>query len=262
MSVVEVNAIPQNEVIIPVVPEEKKVLTNVIKKTRTRKVPQVPVPEEVTEIVVKEAVPAPVEIIKRKTTEAQLRSIARARESKSAKCLELKAKQEEQQAKQEEQRVEGLKKHQEELACPNVPIKVVKPRGRPRKLVTVDENAVSEPKAPKEPKPPKEPKAPKEPKPPKEPKAPKPPKEPKATKPPKAPKPSASLAPRYQRRKPQYDTATSDDSTDTESDSSEDSHKDRKYIRKAERRLDAVKRIDERLKSHGNHYFRNNLSIF
>ena len=250
MSVVEVNAIPQNEVIIPVVPEEKKVLTNVIKKTRTRKVPQVPVPEEVTEIVVKEAVPAPVEIIKRKTTEAQLRSIARARESKSAKCLELKAKQEEQQAKQEEQRVEGLKKHQEELACPNVPIKVVKPRGRPRKLVTVDENAVSEPKAPKEPKPPKEPKAPK------------PPKEPKATKPPKAPKPSASLAPRYQRRKPQYDTATSDDSTDTESDSSEDSHKDRKYIRKAERRLDAVKRIDERLKSHGNHYFRNNLSIF
>ena len=243
MSVVEVNAIPQNEVIIPVVPEEKKVLTNVIKKTRTRKVPQVPVPEEVTEIVVKEAVPAPVEVlplIKRKTTEAQLRSIARARESKSAKCL----------LKQEEQRVEGLKKHQEELACPNVPIKVVKPRGRPRKLVTVDENAVSEPKAPKEPKPPKEPKAPK------------PPKEPKATKPPKAPKPSASLAPRYQRRKPQYDTATSDDSTDTESDSSEDSHKDRKYIRKAERRLDAVKRIDERLKSHGNHYFRNNLSIF
>ena len=244
MSVVEVL---QNEVVIPVVPEEKKV-----KKTRTRKVPQVPVPEEVTEIVVKEAVPAPVEIIKRKTTEAQLRSIARARESKSAKCL----------LKQEEQRVEGLKKHQEELACPNVPIKVVKPRGRPRKLVTVDENAVSEPKAPKEPKPPKEPKAPKEPKPPKEPKAPKPPKEPKATKPPKAPKPSASLAPRYQRRKPQYDTATSDDSTDTESDSSEDSHKDRKYIRKAERRLDAVKRIDERLKSHGNHYFRNNLSIF
>ena len=247
MSVVEVL---QNEVVIPVVPEEKKV-----KKTRTRKVPQVPVPEEVTEIVVKEAVPAPVEVlplIKRKTTEAQLRSIARARESKSAKCL----------LKQEEQRVEGLKKHQEELACPNVPIKVVKPRGRPRKLVTVDENAVSEPKAPKEPKPPKEPKAPKEPKPPKEPKAPKPPKEPKATKPPKAPKPSASLAPRYQRRKPQYDTATSDDSTDTESDSSEDSHKDRKYIRKAERRLDAVKRIDERLKSHGNHYFRNNLSIF
>ena len=235
MSVVEVL---QNEVVIPVVPEEKKV-----KKTRTRKVPQVPVPEEVTEIVVKEAVPAPVEVlplIKRKTTEAQLRSIARARESKSAKCL----------LKQEEQRVEGLKKHQEELACPNVPIKVVKPRGRPRKLVTVDENAVSEPKAPKEPKPPKEPKAPK------------PPKEPKATKPPKAPKPSASLAPRYQRRKPQYDTATSDDSTDTESDSSEDSHKDRKYIRKAERRLDAVKRIDERLKSHGNHYFRNNLSIF
>ena len=235
MSVVEVL---QNEVVIPVVPEEKKV-----KKTRTRKVPQVPVPEEVTEIVVKEAVPAPVEVlplIKRKTTEAQLRSIARARESKSAKCL----------LKQEEQRVEGLKKHQEDLACPNVPIKVVKPRGRPRKLVTVDENAVSEPKAPKEPKPPKEPKAPK------------PPKEPKATKPPKAPKPSASLAPRYQRRKPQYDTATSDDSTDTESDSSEDSHKDRKYIRKAERRLDAVKRIDERLKSHGNHYFRNNLSIF
>ena len=237
MSVVEVNAIPQNEVVIPVVPEEK------IKKTRTRKVP-------VTEV--KEEVPAPAEVIKRKTTEAQLRSIARARESKSAKCHELKAK-------QEEQRVEGLKKHQEaldkELAKiheehPNVPIKVVKPRGRPRKLVTVDENAVSEPKAPKEPKPPKEPKAPK------------PPKEPKATKPPKAPKPSASLAPRYQRRKPQYDTATSDDSTDTESDSSEDSHKDRKYIRKAERRLDAVKRIDERLKSHGNHYFRNNLSIF
>ena len=261
MSVVEVL---QNEVVIPVVPEEKKV-----KKTRTRKVPQVPVPEEVTEIVVKEAVPAPVEVlplIKRKTTEAQLRSIARARESKSAKCL----------LKQEEQRVEGLKKHQEELACPNVPIKVVKPRGRPRKLVTVDENAVSEPKAPKEPKPPKEPKAPKEPKPPKEPKAPKPPKEPKATKPPKAPKPSASLVPRYKRiwakrndqskvtsrTLAQYDTATSDDSTDTESDSSEDSHKDRKYIRKAERRLDAVKRIDERLKSHGNHYFRNNLSIF
>ena len=249
MSVVEVL---QNEVVIPVVPEEKKV-----KKTRTRKVPQVPVPEEVTEIVVKEAVPAPVEVlplIKRKTTEAQLRSIARARESKSAKCL----------LKQEEQRVEGLKKHQEELACPNVPIKVVKPRGRPRKLVTVDENAVSEPKAPKEPKPPKEPKAPK------------PPKEPKATKPPKAPKPSASLVPRYKRiwakrndqskvtsrTLAQYDTATSDDSTDTESDSSEDSHKDRKYIRKAERRLDAVKRIDERLKSHGNHYFRNNLSIF
>ena len=251
MSVVEVNAIPQNEVVIPVVPEEK------IKKTRTRKVP-------VTEV--KEEVPAPAEVIKRKTTEAQLRSIARARESKSAKCLELKAK-------QEEQRVEGLKKHQEaldkELAKiheehPNVPIKVVKPRGRPRKLVTVDENAISEPphRMPSTPKPPKEPKAPKEPKPPKEPKAPKPPKPPKATKPPKAPKPSAPLAPRYQRRKPQYDTTTTDDSTDTESDSSEDSHKDRKYIRKAERRLDAVKRIDERLKSHGNHYFRNNLSIF
>ena len=53
----------------------------------------------------------------------------------------------------------------------------------------------------------------------------------------------------------------SDTESDTDSASSEEEY-DHKYVRKAERRIRAVKKIEKAIATHANPYFRNNLSIF
>jgi hypothetical protein len=61
-------------------------------------------------------------------------------------------------------------------------------------------------------------------------------------------------------------SATSDQYSSSESDSDTDSGSEsegtRKYVRKTERRLRTVQKIEQKLKTHGNPYFRNNMSIF
>ena len=53
----------------------------------------------------------------------------------------------------------------------------------------------------------------------------------------------------------------SDSESESESDSGEESEVTRKYVRKADRRIQAVKKIDEKLK-YVNPYFKNNMSVF
>ena len=77
-------------------------------------------------------------------------------------------------------------------------------------------------------------------------------------------KPKPKLKPKP---KPVEETsATSDqNSSDSDSDSSDsgsESEGTRKYVRKTERRLRAVQKIEQKLKTHGNPYFRNNMSVF
>ena len=62
-------------------------------------------------------------------------------------------------------------------------------------------------------------------------------------------------------RKPRYETETSDTSEYDES-SSEDEAKVEKYVRKAQKRMDAVQAIETRLKHMSNPYQARNLSIF
>ena len=74
---------------------------------------------------------------------------------------------------------------------------------------------------------------------------------------PKAPKPKPKV---------EETSATSDqNSSDSDSDSSDsgsESEGTRKYVRKTERRLRTVQKIEQKLKTHGNPYFRNNMSVF
>ena len=240
MSVVEVNEKPVNEVITPETSdtEKKSPIANIIKKTRTRtKITKEPV-TEVTKIIVKENPPEPIKKEKKPASEAQLRSVAKAREARALKVKaekdkldELKAKSLKEHKDVVDQKVSELKEEH-----PNVPVKVVKERKR-RLPVVKEDQPLPAPKV----------------------------------KAPKAPKPLKVKAkrPLPPRRYETTTSATSDnnsessDDTQTESDSDSDNErKDTKYIRKAERRIQAVKRIDEKLKHHGNKYFQNNMSIF
>lgn len=238
MSVVEVNE-PVNEVVVPDTPEKKSPIANVIKKTRTRtKITKEPV-TEVTKIIVKENPPEPIKKEKKPASEAQLRSVAKAREARALKVKAEKDKLEELTAKslKEHKDVVDQKVNELKEEHPNVPVKVVKERKR--RMPTVKEDQpLPVPKAPKV-------------------KAPKPPKV-------KAPKAKRPLPPRrYETSATSDNNSESSDDTQTESDSESDNErKDTKYIRKAERRIQAVKQIDEKLKHHGNKYFQNNLSIF
>lgn len=76
---------------------------------------------------------------------------------------------------------------------------------------------------------------------------------------PKTPKPKP-------KPKPVEETsATSDQNSSSDSDSSDsgsESEGTRKYVRKTERRLRTVQKIEQKLKTHGNPYFRNNMSVF
>ena len=56
------------------------------------------------------------------------------------------------------------------------------------------------------------------------------------------------------------DQAYSESESESESDSGSEST--RKYVRKTERRLRTVKKIEEKLKHHANPYFRNGMSVF
>ena len=56
-------------------------------------------------------------------------------------------------------------------------------------------------------------------------------------------------------------TSESESESDSESDSGSESEATRKYVRKADRRLRAVKQIDEKLK-YVNPYFKSNMSVF
>lgn len=235
MSVVEVNE-PVNEVVVPDTPEKKSPIANVIKKTRTRtKITKEPV-TEVTKIIVKENPPEPIKKEKKPASEAQLRSVAKAREARALKVKAEKDKLEELTAKslKEHKDVVDQKVNELKEEHPNVPVKVVKERKR--RMPTVKEDQpLPVPKV----------------------KAPKPPKV-------KAPKAKRPLPPRrYETSATSDNNSESSDDTQTESDSESDNErKDTKYIRKAERRIQAVKQIDEKLKHHGNKYFQNNLSIF
>jgi hypothetical protein len=240
MSVVEVNEKPVNEIVVPDT-EKKSPIANVIKKTRTRtKITKEPI-TEVTKIIVKENPPEPIKKEKKPASEAQLRSVAKAREARALKVKAEKDKLEELTAKslKEHKDVVDQKVNELKEEHPNVPVKVVKERKR--RMPTVKEN---------QPLPAPKVKAPKV-------KAPKPPKPLKV----KAKRP---LPPRrYETSATSDNNSESSDDTQTESDSESDNErKDTKYIRKAERRIQAVKQIDEKLKHHGNKYFQNNLSIF
>lgn len=236
MSVVEVNE-PVNEVVVPDTPEKKSPIANVIKKTRTRtKITKEPV-TEVTKIIVKENPPEPIKKEKKPASEAQLRSVAKAREARALKVKAEKDKLEELTAKslKEHKDVVDQKVNELKEEHPNVPVKVVKERKR--RMPTVKED---------QPLPVPKPKV----------KAPKP-----KVKAPKAKRPLPSR--RYETSATSDNNSESSDDTQTESDSESDNErKDTKYIRKAERRIQAVKQIDEKLKHHGNKYFQNNLSIF
>lgn len=73
---------------------------------------------------------------------------------------------------------------------------------------------------------------------------------------PKAPKPKPKV---------EETSATSDQYSSSDSDSSDsgsESEGTRKYVRKTERRLRTVQKIEQKLKTHGNPYFRNNMSVF
>lgn len=90
--------------------------------------------------------------------------------------------------------------------------------------------------------------------------APEPPSRPKKPVAPKrAPKPKEAPKPKKYR----YDTETSDCESD-DSDEDYEDHKVQKYAHKAQRRLEAVKHIDNRLKelNSGNPYAQRNLSLF
>ena len=58
------------------------------------------------------------------------------------------------------------------------------------------------------------------------------------------------------------DQAYSESESESESDSGSESEGTRKYVRKTERRLRTVKKIEEKLKHHANPYFRNGMSVF
>ena len=60
---------------------------------------------------------------------------------------------------------------------------------------------------------------------------------------------------------PPEETSATSDISESDSDSSSEDSETRKYVRKSERRMRAVKMIDERLR-HVNPYFKNNMSIF
>jgi len=237
MSVVEVNEKPVNEIVVPDT-EKKSPIANVIKKTRTRtKITKEPI-TEVTKIIVKENPPEPIKKEKKPASEAQLRSVAKAREARALKVKAEKDKLEELTAKslKEHKDVVDQKVNELKEEHPNVPVKVVKERKR--RMPTVKEDQpLPAPKV----------------------KAPKPPKPLKVKAPKKRPLPPR----RYETSATSDNNSESSDDTQTESDSESDNErKDTKYIRKAERRIQAVKQIDEKLKHHGNKYFQNNLSIF
>jgi hypothetical protein len=237
MSVVEVNEKPVNEIVVPDT-EKKSPIANVIKKTRTRtKITKEPI-TEVTKIIVKENPPEPIKKEKKPASEAQLRSVAKAREARALKVKAEKDKLEELTAKslKEHKDVVDQKVNELKEEHPNVPVKVIKERKR--RMPTVKEDQpLPAPKV----------------------KAPKPPKPLKVKAPKKRPLPPR----RYETSATSDNNSESSDDTQTESDSESDNErKDTKYIRKAERRIQAVKQIDEKLKHHGNKYFQNNLSIF